>query len=182
MACHVVTWNLMSCDSRGLSRSKFLKSLFEGNLINHTMTVIYTRNPFKWLRLTALDFYWFRVKWIDLNLNIHFVNPLSHRVTRFCHLSSIRLQGSPCFGPKLLVQKSARRSSDWTVQFHVLNSLRKCNFGPESYFEYSRKSYIRTIKRTKKALFGPDHVSRSSFGPLSNCSSTQFWSRFEVKL
>ena len=25
-----------------------------------------------------------------------------------------------------------------------------------------------------------DHVSKCNFGPLSNCSNAQFWSRFEV--
>ena len=78
----IVTWKLVSCDSRGLSRSELL---FGGNLINQKMTLIYTRNAFKWLRLTDLDCFsyselneltWF---WICIlsNLLRHWVNRIS---------------------------------------------------------------------------------------------------------
>ena len=57
-------------DVTWLTRSMTVRIFIRRKLNKSKMTLIYTRNAFKWLWLTALDCYWFRVKPIDLILNI----------------------------------------------------------------------------------------------------------------
>ena len=67
------------------------------------------------------------------------------------------------FGTKLRIQNPWKRTK--TVFWRHLDQ--KCNF-EENYTLFLSKNY--------------DHVSKFSFGPLSNISKAQFWFKLEVKL
>ena len=69
------------------------------------------------------------------------------------------------------------------VQYHMLNFLRRCTFGPESYFESGPKVRIRTIRELTKTAIWHMINSNVSFDPFSNCShfSSGFGSNLDQK-
>ena len=65
------------------------------------------------------------------------------------------------------------------VRSHVMNMLRKCDFGPYFYYKFGPKSQIRTIEKWTKITFSRVIIN---FGPLFNSKNLRFWSRFETKI
>ena len=81
----------------------------------------------------------------------------------------LRHGGRICFADKIL---ALSRTS---------NLDQNCAF---EQFKSEPKFHVIGIKMQWRLFFSKiyDHVSRFSFGPLSNCSNVQFCSRFEVRL